>query len=410
MVDRTLHLLAGEVRVEVCGGAVERFLNLCAKGGIQLRGTRRIDINRLQTTLSISDFRRLRGLMGRTGCRVHILRRRGAPFVLRRLRRRYVLLLGGVLMGVLFYLLTSCVWVVEIQAPDGVSTAALRQQLRENGVYAGARIADIDMTLVRHRVKQASDDISYLTISRTGNYVLVTAYEAARDIETIDEDLPVGVVAARDGVIKEMVVRDGNPLKQVGDAVLKGDLLVGALMPPNTEQGLPRLTRAMASVTAGTTRQETALRSLIRQEKQYTGKETTQFAIVIGQMRINLYFGSGITAGTCDKIISTTQLRLGRGLVLPVTLVRQTYRFYETETVTVDADTAAQEMEQAALARMESDMIAGQIDRYETAFEALPGAMQMTIRAECTEEIGVEMEDDTPLPPPPAPEETPDDQ
>ena len=39
MVDKTLDLLAGEVRIQVRGASVERFLNLCARSGIRLRRT-----------------------------------------------------------------------------------------------------------------------------------------------------------------------------------------------------------------------------------------------------------------------------------------------------------------------------------------------------------------------------------
>ena len=73
MVDKTLDLLAGEVRIQVCGASVERFLNLCARSGIRLRRTQRVDFGELHATVPVRDFKRLRSLMGRTGCRVHIL-------------------------------------------------------------------------------------------------------------------------------------------------------------------------------------------------------------------------------------------------------------------------------------------------------------------------------------------------
>lgn len=406
MIEHILRRLSGEVRVRVRGASIERFLNACARGGIRLRGTRRVDVDELHTTLSVADFKRLRGVMGRTGCRVHILRRRGAPFTLHRLRRRYVLLAGAVLAAVLFYALTAYVWVVEVVTAPGISAAAVRRTLTENGVYAGVRIDSIDPTLVRHRVKRALDGVSYITLSRIGNYVRVEAYAERGASDTIDGELMTGVVAAHDGVITEMLVRDGSALKQVGDAVLKGDLLVTALVPPTREEGSPRLTHAMASVTARTVRGETALRPLTRQVKRYTGREKTQFALVFGQTRINLYLGSGITAGTCDKIISAKRLSLGRGMVLPVTLVRQTYRFYKTGEVTLTADDVQADMERCALGRIKAGMIAGQVDRYDASVSEENGAARLVLRAECTEEIGAEIVDDTPLP---APEEKPPD-
>ena len=87
MIRRALELCAGEVRIRVHGATIERFLNTCARGGIRLRHTHRVGFGELHTTVSIRDFRQMRRYMGRTGCQIHILKRKGLPFVLHRLRR-----------------------------------------------------------------------------------------------------------------------------------------------------------------------------------------------------------------------------------------------------------------------------------------------------------------------------------
>ncbi|MFR4414128.1 MAG: sporulation protein YqfD [Butyricicoccus sp.] len=91
MIGRLWLLACGQVRVRVTGASLTRFLNLCAAQGITLRQMDRTAWNELHATLSIRDFRTLRRHMGRTGCRVHILRKRGLPFLAARLRPRTAL-------------------------------------------------------------------------------------------------------------------------------------------------------------------------------------------------------------------------------------------------------------------------------------------------------------------------------
>lgn len=62
------------MRVRVTGASLPRFLNACTQGGVRLRRMERVSWDRMDATLSLGDFRKLRSCMGRTGCRVHILK------------------------------------------------------------------------------------------------------------------------------------------------------------------------------------------------------------------------------------------------------------------------------------------------------------------------------------------------
>ena len=80
MLGRLLMWSAGRIKIRVQGAATERFLNVCVRGGIELWNVVRIDARTLTAVLSLQDFYRLRGLMGRTGCRVMFSKGRGCPF------------------------------------------------------------------------------------------------------------------------------------------------------------------------------------------------------------------------------------------------------------------------------------------------------------------------------------------
>ena len=88
MVSRWIRLCGGILTVRVRGAELERFLNLCTQARIRLRRIDRIDIDELHAEISLYDFYRLARLKKRKRCRVHILRGRGLPFLLHRMRRR----------------------------------------------------------------------------------------------------------------------------------------------------------------------------------------------------------------------------------------------------------------------------------------------------------------------------------
>lgn len=71
----------GMLTIRVRGAELERFLNICSEHRILLHRIRRTQLDELQAELSLRDFYRLSRVRKRSRCRVHILRRRGFPFL-----------------------------------------------------------------------------------------------------------------------------------------------------------------------------------------------------------------------------------------------------------------------------------------------------------------------------------------
>lgn len=173
MIGRLVSGAAGEVRIRVCGASIERFLNVALQGEIGLWNTVRVDARTIETTLSLSDFYALRRLMGRTGCRVRVIGRRGLPFFAARLRRRWILTGGVCALALVVVLLTQFVWVLEIVAADGIPVSALRDVLRETGIYEGAWLGQIETDDTRRAIQSEIPEVGVIAITRIGNAVRV---------------------------------------------------------------------------------------------------------------------------------------------------------------------------------------------------------------------------------------------
>ena len=406
MLDRLLRGAGGELRVRVTGASLERFLNLCLREGIRLRALERQDWDRLECTLTLTDFRRLRGRMGRTGCRVHIIRREGLPFVLRALQRRIVFSAGFFALFAVLWLLNSRIWVIELRTPPEVSSAAVSRALTEEGVTVGMPIEAFDGRTVQRRLLLRLDDISYVTFNRTGNHLIVDAYAKRDHAPARSDDSITSVVARRPGQIVRVTPESGWAVVKKGDIVDTGEKLIDALVPPSRDiEGLtPRLTWSGGEVIARTWYQKTVLRPMTVPHKQYTGKTTTQYALIWGKHRINFYLGSGICGAGCDKIIDIHYLTVTDGLTLPAALVRQTYRWYGMEETTADPEALRQALEARALEALERE-VRGEITAHTaSAEETEAGALAVRFSAEALEDIGETVEDGQALPPPEAEE------
>ena len=397
MVGRLLLLARGQVRVRVTGASLPRFLNACARHGITLRRMKRTAWNEMYATLSVADFRALRRYMGRTGCRVHIVRRRGAPFFAARLRPRYALWGGFFALVLLCWILHAHIWSIETNISAALPEGEIMRQLDALGVHIGARRSAIDTGRIRWKMLQLQPDMTFFSLNIQGNRLTVEAYGESPPSELLDQSAVTKVVAARDGVVRRILAQDGQPVVKAGDAVSAGDTLISGLVPPTREEGNYHLTHGRGEVEAYTAYHTARVRALTTEKKAYTGKVKRQYALVLGNKRLNLYFGSGISSSTCDKIIETKTLWLSDSVVFPVSLVKQTYVFYETETVTQTADEVRVDMISRALGDIAAGMD-GMITGHEETMAEQAGAAVLRLSADAVEQIGVEAVDDSTIP------------
>ena len=396
MLNRFLRWTKGSVTVRVRGSSIERFLNASARAGVRLHAVRRTDPAELTCALSVADFRRLRPYMRRTGCRIHLTGRRGAPFVAARFWKRRVLVAGAGLLAGLWLVLGNFLWVIDLRIDPGLPREAVVARLHELGVYTGAPIWAIDETWARNMLINSFEEVGFATVARRGNAARVEVRARATDPEMRDEKAHTGVAAARAGVVTGLEVTGGEAVVKIGDAVEKGDLLISALVHPRTETAAPYLSHGMGRVTARTWYDFAAAAPASQPQKRYTGKTRTQYALVFGNRRINLYFGSGITGNTCDKIVEKRGLTLSPSVALPIALVRQTYVFYELDGAD-DPDARAQAMAETAERRL-GEIIDGEVLEFAWSRDESAAAVTIRCAAACEEQIGAEMIDTTPLP------------
>ncbi len=206
------------------------------------------------------------------------------------------------------------------------------------GVRIGMPIKKLNTRQIRWKISQLQPNITFFSLNLRGNSLTVVAYGSTDPPEVLDEHAITKVVAARDGGNAGACARGtANGCRQ--ETPCRPAIRSSAVLSSQHAKAEKyRTAHAHGTVQAYTTHTVQAARPLTEQSKRYTGKIRHQYALVMGNKRLNFYIGSGITGGTCDKIVTTRHFWLSDSVVLPVALVTQTYTFYEREPTTRTAE------------------------------------------------------------------------
>lgn len=393
MLKRTVNFLRGTVRLEAEGPFPERFLNLCAQNQVPFWGVEWLD----QTRLRLNVTRRSRALAGqlaeRVGCTLTPAGESGAPYFLSRFRKRYALLVGLALSLTAVCVLSRFVLTIDVEGNQKVPTAQILTELRRQGLRPGVYGPSLDQGVLVQEALVQLPELSWMAVNLHGTRAEVLVREAIPKPE--DENLEqVGdIVAKSSGILLRVEALAGEARFQTGDTVAEGDVLIsGSVLlegPLYSETNLGwQYVRAEGSVYARTWRTMTARLPLESQTKTYTGEEETRWILNILGQRMVFSRNSGISFPKYDKISRTWTARLPGGQEMPLTLTRETAREYTLSAAPLD-QFAVQDMLEGRLREMlEAELGEGEI--LDAKYTALlrDGALEVTLLAECREEIG----------------------
>ena len=381
-----INRIRGQVRIRVECAFPERVLNLCGARDLAFWDLEWESPTAFTCRLSRSDYGKLRRAAEKLDCELTVVGREGAPFFLRRFRHRTALVTGLVACGLGLFVGSFFVWDYQVEGNETVSTERILRALEKNGVGPGSFGFSLDGEDIRNHVLLDIPELSWIAVNVSGCRAHVQVRERVQPPEIVDEKTPSNVVARRAGLVLEVRALDGVTCVLPGTSVEEGQLLISGVA--DTETFGARILAGMGKIRARTWYSLTAEVALTARVKQYTGKEKTCVSLVLGTHRVKFFRNSSIEGEKCDKITKRHPWSLF-GIPLPVTLVTETCRFYETAPQSrspVEAERAAEQVLAEQLQRM--------VEPYGTVRSTLCSSRQggdtltVTLTAECEEEIG----------------------
>lgn len=236
-----LKLIYGYVIILVRGENLERFLNLCKSRKVYMEKIRYREDGQLMAQMQAADFFRLRPLRNKTGVHIQIIQRRGMPFFFLRNKKRKAFFTGMILGGILIFFLTGRIWNIHIEGNVRNSTGEILDFLDKQDINHGMSKKKINCSEVAAAVRKNFPEITWVSARIEGTRLLLEIREGISRKNIKEDTAACDLTADKAGVITEMVVRSGVPVKKPGDICKKGDLLVsGELHIMNDSQEIVR--------------------------------------------------------------------------------------------------------------------------------------------------------------------------
>ena len=377
MRDVTLKLKSS-FTVVVRGERPERFLNAAAAKGIYVSEVRQID-GGLRLRLSLAACRVMEKEIPQ-GLNMKPVREHGAPKVLRRFKRRYLLLGGGAMFMAALIAFSQFVWRLEISGGSPELQAEAAAFLEEQGIRPGILKSSINQNDIKREAILAIDDLMWLWVDLQGT----TAYVRLADRRLPPESLatePGNVIACETGVVEQLTVLDGKAVVGELETVEKGSVLISGIIPSDRIEK-PIIRHARGRVIARVWRDKTVTIPKTIEKRDRTGEAKNIKSIKIKKFIVNFSLNSSILYPKYDRI--RTKYRLG-----PIELINDEYAEVETETETVDTEAEAvrirEEFEQEILGSG-AELVSVTESRTD-----LGDRLELSMTAECLADIAMEM-------------------
>lgn len=226
---RFMRILLGYVVFEGSGGFPERFLNLCALEHIPLWDVQ-FHGDKIEGKTTVKGYLGIRKAVHRAGLSVHILDKRGLPFLTHQNRKRFGLLLGAVLSMLLLCFLSSMIWSVRVEGNENIPEETILEVAEELGIKVGARKSTIKASQKAEELMEHFDELSFAAVNLDFSKAIIEVRERTQKPEILDTVTPSNIVAAENGILLRLDVYSGTPCIPEGSAVLKGDLLISGVI------------------------------------------------------------------------------------------------------------------------------------------------------------------------------------
>ncbi len=388
-MERLSDLARGFALVRAVGAEPTRLLDICANKGIEFWGAYPEDEFTLYIKVRLKALEKLLNLEEESRCEISLVEKRGAPVMMKRARRRYVLWVLPAVLILLFVISSFFTWEIEIHGNETVSETEILNALESAGVYIGSFHPAYTSDNIRSRVLVKIPELKFISVSVFGSRVYVQVRERTDIPELFDEFEKVKIVAEYPGIIEDIKVYKGEGKFTKGQTVIKGETLIdGAVSSTFSET---KILHAEGEVMARTWHEVMVFMPAEYTLKEYNGKTQSRYSLILGDRRINFYQSSGILKDKCDIIISEEKLSVDGVFTLPVSLVCRRSLYYET----VSASRSRQYMKTLLQERANAELLQkigdkGEVLFTNSSFKVIDGFGVLTLRAECSQEIGLE--------------------
>ncbi|MEE1072448.1 MAG: sporulation protein YqfD [Cellulosilyticum sp.] len=333
------HYLKGYVIVEVRGASGEKFLNLVTYHGIDLWNVQHKG-DCICFCTSIPNFKEMKRAAHKTRSRLKIVGKIGLPFFTYRYKKRKLFVIGIGLFVVLLWILSSFVWLVEVEGNTRISSMDVVKTLEENGYSSGKLKMNMDLRMAEAILLKAYPDMIWVGIDYEGTRMVIRVAESVLPpTMNATNESPRSLISKRDALITYIAVEKGKPMVKAGDIVKKGDMLVAGEMPRGEEDPSLYYAASKATVRGKTIYSLTKTINMDQVKKQYLDETSKKYVLKLFDKNLTL-FNQKLTSRNYDTMYTLHQLRITKLFPLPFGVEVQARIGYEPSYYTLTKEEA----------------------------------------------------------------------
>jgi similar to stage IV sporulation protein len=378
------HNLFAKIEITLSSANLSQTLANIQKRGFTIFDISWIDEYSVRFTVRKREQKKLESILKNRGDKIHI-RQLATPAsgVFGLVKRPFFI--GLILL--LFFMtlwLPSRVLFISVEGADTIPEQRIIEEINQAGIRFMSSRRAIRSESVKNDLLENLPQLQWVGINTYGCRAIIKVRERSQIAIQQETHQISSIVAARDGVVRNILVERGTAQCQVGQVVRKGQLLVSGY----TDCGIYlQGTRAKAEIFADTVRKVS-----INLPCEYTVRSDCtdvrkKYSVIIGKNRINLYKGSGISGVTCAKIYEEKYITLPGGFVLPLGIGVEKIYDYQTEPQIISYD--QQVLSEIASSYMKREIQSGRIISSDVLFECNETNCSLTEIFYCYEMIGM---------------------
>lgn len=339
-VFNLISYFVGYVVILVKGELPEKFINFALDKGIVLWDITSVNKNRLLLKVRLSAVYPLRHVARKSRCRFWIQKRAGMPFLYSRIRQRKAMVLGVLVFIFGLYFLSSFIWFIEITGNRQYTTTEVLKVAAEAGLKQGILKWQIKPKMVEETLRERLPGISWVGVTVKGTKITIEMVEKTQIKEKNEK--PAHIIAKKVGIIKEILVIDGQAAVQEGDTVMPEQILIsGVILPAKKSNGTteqeqfinqvkkPVYVHAKGIVRARVWYNGYGETYLKEKKQRYTGQTVTRLSLKIGPRDLKIIKPSSIPFANYKKEVKVKKLPSWRNFNPSVELIKQKYRELE---------------------------------------------------------------------------------
>ncbi len=245
---KIIRYIRGYIELSISGSRPETFLNVMTANGIAVWGVRSHEGVIYCKTLVV-NYRYIYKLSRKKSIKIRIVEKTGIPFFANKNKKHIGIPIGAICFALIFGFLSRYLWYVDIYGYENMSKSRADTVMKEIGVYEGAKGKFDSLRNLQTKALIALGDVSWITINTDASTAEVKITETT--VKTAEpDDKHYNIIAKCDGQIIRADVQKGMSYVQGGDAVVKGNLLIGGFV--QTDLGSTMLDTAQGVVMAKT--------------------------------------------------------------------------------------------------------------------------------------------------------------